>query len=88
MATVPDGQVSRGGRLDIPCARLGDGFRETVGRVHCLYCVKLGQEREIWRRKRPIGRCTVREDMALVPMRLLVRTNMADSQVRMRSPEH
>ena len=37
----PSGQVSTGGRLDIPCARLGDDFRETVGRVHCLYYVEL-----------------------------------------------
>lgn len=40
-----------------------------------MYCVELSQEREMWRRKRPPGRrCTVREEMALVLMRLVVRT--------------
>ena len=41
-----------GGRSDIPCAKLGDEFRETVGRVHCLCYVKLIEERVTCRRKR------------------------------------
>ncbi len=43
--------MSTRGRSDIPCAKLGDEFRETVGRVHCLCFVELSEEREIWKRR-------------------------------------
>ena len=34
------------GRLDIPCTRLEDESRETVGKVRCVSCIMLISERE------------------------------------------
>lgn len=45
------------GRLNIPCVRLEDESRETVGRVYCLYFVKLMAERENCQKNTGRGSC-------------------------------